>query len=231
MTYIDFIIGFLLLMSSIFFVIYFVSNSMSNNANDVSTNSLMESSVFLENYLFSGKNDVFASQASEVQLVLTETSGSGHTDEVAFFVEPGEDAKLYDVFWNDTSASYTQLSGRTEVRLTASFLPNEKKTLRMVYFGEAQNISYMSVDNNVSFLALAGKKISVVPSNICSSLVSYDELKNRMDFKHDFRVEMQNCSYGKEKPLKTNIFVSDVPLFVQNPEGLVEPSYAKLMVW
>jgi hypothetical protein len=232
MTYIDFVVGFLLLMSSIFFVVYFVSNSISNNANDVSKNSLSESSVFLENYLFSENSNVFVHKAYDVQLVLTETSSSSHTDEIAFSIEPKEDVRLYDGFWNETSSNSTQLSDRTEVRFTTSFSPNEKKTLMMVYFGsETQNISYMSVDNNVSFLALAGKEIGVVPSNVCSDAAPYDELKNRMDFNHDFRVEILNCSYGREKPSKTNIFVLNVPLLVQNSEGLVESSYAKLMIW
>jgi hypothetical protein len=232
MTYIDFVVGFLLLMSSIFLVIYFVSNSISNNANDVSTNSLDESSAFLENYLFSERNDAFVQQASEVQIVLSEIGGISHTEEIVFLTETAEGAKIYDGFWNETPSSYTQLSGGTEVRLTASFSPNEKKTLYMVYFGnETQSISYTSFGNNVSLLALSGKEISVVPSSACSVLPPYEEMKQRMDFKHDFRVEISNCTYGREKPGKTNIIVSNIPLLVQNSQGLIEPSYAKMMIW
>lgn len=100
MSHIDFAIGFVLIISTILLVIYFTSNSISNNINDVRTDELRESSLSLEGHLFEINDDKsLISTIRELQAVLTETNNTVHTEDIRISIKPQVNkVKVYDNF-------------------------------------------------------------------------------------------------------------------------------------
>ena len=52
MSHIDFVIGFVVIISAMILLIYLISNTISNNVNEFRINEVRESSLSLDNYLF-----------------------------------------------------------------------------------------------------------------------------------------------------------------------------------
>lgn len=226
MTHIDFVVGFLLLMASIFFMIYFVSSSVSNNMNYVSEISLSESSKFIENYLLS---EAFSRKASIIEIVLTDTKGSPHTEDLALSIDAVE-AKLYSTAWEEGNATYSYTSEGTDIIFTSNLNQWEKKYMRVAHLsGEAQTIYYLSPNNNVSFFAVSGKEMTVFSVNDCS-LASYSDLKGVMNTSYDFRLEVGNCTLGNYVPSKTDIKSINTMILAYNMDK-IEMLNARLMVW
>ena len=175
MTHIDFVVGFILVMSAVFFMIYFVSVSISNNMNYISEKNLDESSIFMEKYLFTASPLMI--DANEVWIALDDTKSEVHTEEIVFSMEPAADVKMYDISWNQISSTYLQFPDSTQVSFMASFEPSERKIMRAVYVGESvQSIAYLSTENNVSFAGIAGKKIELFSADACSG-ASYESIQ------------------------------------------------------
>jgi hypothetical protein len=236
MTHIDFMIGFILIISTIFMIMYFVSSSISNNMNDVYASGIKESALTLENYLFKvGGENSLAVSARVIQAVLEDVNGTDHGEYSTILIRPQViNARVYDEFWNDIPSSQISLPGETSLSFTLNFVSNEKKSMNIVYLGDSvESLSYSDSDGMTSMRALPGKEIMIVTQERCSYLqgISYDDFRDSLDFDHQFRLELGNCAYGSETPSAANILVRSVPVIFEGQDGSVSDEYARLMVW
>jgi hypothetical protein len=134
---------------------------------------------------------------------------------------------------NEISSSFNQLPGETALSFTSNFNPNERKTVRIFYFGGSiEDIDYLS-GNNVTLRMISDKDVNVVSQEKCSNLKStdYEIIKNTFGFKHQFRIELNDCDYGLELPFKANTIVRNIPVFFENSDGSLSGEFAKLIVW
>jgi hypothetical protein len=233
MTHIDFVIGFILLMSAVFMVMYFATNSISNNVNEVVANDAKESSLVLEKYFFGFQsNNSLIDTVRETDVLVTERDGAAHSEDVSISLRPGPQARVYDGFWNQISTSIIQTPGQTDLSIQISFNPSEKKRMSIVYFGEESDIGYSS-SGNATAVILAGHELNVVSQERLSNLLSraYDEVRASLDFGHNFRIEMPGFSYGPVPPSKANLFVRSVPVLLEAQDGSIGPALARLSVW
>jgi hypothetical protein len=235
MTHIDFIIGFILLMSAIFMVMYFATSSISNNVNEVVASDMAESSLALEKYFFGAQNDnILMGYAKEIDVMINERDSLAHTEDVSISIMPGAgNVGLYDDFWNETVTSIIQSSGQTSLSARIDLAPNENKSLKVVYFGEEANEVTYSSSGNATAVIVAGKEIRVVSQERCSSLSAraYSDVKTSIDFGHNFRIDLPGCSYGPSNPSKANIIIRNVPILLENPDGTITTAIARLSIW
>jgi len=235
MSHIDFAIGFVLIISSLFLTFYFISNSIANNINDLIANELKESSLSLERHLFEINDDKsLVTNARELQMILNETNNTDHTEEIRISIKPQvNNVKIYDNFFNITSSTKQQLSGETIVSFTISFSSYETKRLKIVYFGDAiKDIDYLSVNNNITARILSDKEINVVSKEKCSKFNSnsYENTKNIFGFQHQFKLNLDDCSYGPEPPITANVILRNVPVIFETIDGL-QAKIARLRIW
>jgi hypothetical protein len=236
MTHIDFVIGFVLIISTIFMIMYFVSSSISNNMNDVYTSGIRESALTLENYLFRvGGENSLAVSARVIQAVLEDVNDTDHGEYSTILIRPQViNARVYDEFWNDIPSSQISLPGETSLSFALTFASNEKKSMNIVYLGDrVESLSYSDSEGMTEMRALPDKEIMIVTQERCSYLqgISYDDFRDNLDFDHQFRLELGNCSYGSEPPFAANILVRSVPVIFEGQDGSVSDEYARLMVW
>ena len=235
MTHIDFLIGTMLLLSSLFLIVYFVSNSITNNVNSIKEASVSESAVTIEKYFFDIDGEYSLTEdASTMQAFLTEENGTAHSEIIAFSIKPQiSSIKVYDSFWNEVASSFSQSSGETVLTLDLGFSPNEKKDFNIVYFSHAEEANYLSAGNNVSVILVVGENLKVVSQQKCSELQakSYEDVKSGIDFKHNFKIEVGDCSYGSSPPLTTNIFIRNIPVIFENSDSTLSPVLGRLSVW
>jgi hypothetical protein len=234
MTHVDFVIGFVLMLSTIFLIIYFVSSSISNNVNQMRTNEIRESSITLEKYLFGINSDgSLIESVNELQATLTETNGTSHSEEITLSIKTQADkVKVYDNLWSEIASSSSQLPSETLLYFTLDFNPNEKKAVKIIYFGNGAGDIEASA-NNISVRVLSEKKINMVTQERCSDLqgVSYDNFRSTFDFRRQFRLDSEACSYGSNPPLTTSIIVRNVPIIFEDSDGLLKTGLARLSVW
>lgn len=236
MSHIDFAIGFVLIISTILLVIYFTSNSISNNINDVRTDELRESSLSLEGHLFEINDDKsLISTIRELQAVLTETNNTVHTEDIRISIKPQVNkVKVYDNFLNEITSSSNQLPGETILSFSLSFNANEKKRVNIFYFGSSINtINYLSAGNNITLRILSDKELKIVSQEKCSNFKSnsYENIKNIFGFQNQFRLDLDGCSYGSEPPITTNIILKNIPVIFESTNGLLQAKFARLRVW
>jgi len=87
---------------------------------------------------------------------------------------------------------------------------------------------------NTNQTMLSDKKILIVTQERCNSLqnLQYDDARNIYGFNNQFNLIMAaNCSYGVEPPLSANIIVNSFPILLENSDGSITFSEAKLLVW
>jgi hypothetical protein len=235
MSHIDFAIGFVLIVSTIFMLFYFVSNSVSNNINDFSANEIRESSFSLGRYLFDiGDEKSLVSTFRELQAVLDETNGTSHTEEIKISIKPQvSKVKVYNSSMAEITSSSTQSPGETIVSFTLSFAPNENKNVKVVYSGNsASRIDYLNPENNITLRMLSDEELNVVSQQKCSDFKSrsYDTIRGMFGFKNDFRLDLENCNYGPQ-PTVGNIITRNVPVIFESSNGLLVSKLARLSVW
>jgi hypothetical protein len=114
-----------------------------------------------------------------------------------------------------------------------SFSPNEKKTVKIVCpegsIGDIEAIA----GENITLRALAGKEISIVSQGRCSALqgTSYDDFRSMFDFREQFRLDSDACSYGPNPPQTTSVFIRKIPIVFEASDGLLKTGFARLSVW
>ena len=236
MSHVDFAVGFVLIISAIFLIIYFVSNTISNNINDFSVNELRKSSVSLERYLFEISDDKsLISTFRELQAVLTEVNNTDHTEEIRISIKPQVSRfRVYDNFMNETFSSSQQLSGETILSFSLSFAANEEKRVNIFYFGDSViDIDYLTTENNITLRIISDKEVSVVSQEKCSNLESknYEDTKIIFGFKDQFRLDLDDCTYGPEPPITANILLKNIPVILESPDSLLHAKIARLRVW
>ena len=235
MTEIDFIIGFILIMSAIFMVMYFATNSISNNVNEVVASDMGESSLALEKYFFGAQNNnSLIGTVREIDVMISERDAAAHSEDVSISVRPGaEKVGLYDDLWNETSISVIQASGQTSLSAKIDLASNENKSMKIIYFGEeASDVTYSS-SGNATAVILSGKELRVVSQERCSllSVRAYSDVKSIIDFDHNFRIDLPGCSYGPPSPSKANIIIRNVPVLLEDSSGAIAPAIARLSIW
>ncbi len=234
MSHVDFIISFVLILSTIFLVIYFVSNSISNNVDDMVLDELKVASASMKTYLFEISDDKsLASNVKEIDVILTETNGTQHTEQISMSIKPNVDrVRVYDSLMNEIPSSSNDMPEETVLSFSMTFDPNEKKTAKVFYFGNSVNDVDMS-GNNLTFRAISDKDVSIVSQEKCSDLknVDYESIRNTFDFKHQFRLELKDCGFGLETPSKANIIIRSIPVIFENSDGSLSGEFARLIVW
>ena len=235
MSHIDFAIGFVLIVSTIFMLFYFVSNSISNNINDFSANEIRESSFSLGRYLFDISDEKsMVSTFRELQAVLIENNNTYHTEEMRISIKPQvSKVKVYNSSMVEITSSSTQSPGETIVSFTLSFAPNENKSVKVVYYGDpANSIDYLNPENNITLRMLSDEELKVVSQQKCSDFKSrsYDIVREMFGFKNDFRLDLENCNYGPQ-PTVGNIITRNVPVVFESQNGLLVSKLARLSVW
>jgi len=235
MSHIDFAIGFFLTISTMFMIIYFISNSISNSVADIHVNELRESSLSLEKNLFEINDDKsLISTYRELQMILKEVNNTDHNAEIILSIKPQVNkVKIYDSFLNEIASTSQQLSGETLLYFSMFFNANENKTLNIIYSGSGVNdIDYLSTDNNITVRILSDKEVNIVSQEKCSKLqsVPYQKIREMLGFNHDFRVDLEECSYGPVQPSSANVLLRNVPIIFES-DGLLKPKIARLVVW
>ncbi len=236
MSHIDFVIGFVLIVSTMFLIIYFISNSISNNVNDLTVNELKESSISLEKYLFEINDDKsLISTVRELQTILTETNNTDHTEEIRISIKPQVNkVKVYDTSMDEIYSSSIQLVTETILYFDLSFTANEEKKVNIFYFGEPiTDIDYLSTENNITIRILSDKEIKAVSQEKCSNFKSnsYEINKKNFGFQNQFRLDLDDCSYGSEPPIAANIILKNIPILFEGSDGLLRTKFARLRVW
>lgn len=235
MSHIDFAIGFVLIISTISVLIYFVTNSISNNINDFRADEVRESSISLERYLFDINDDKsLVSTFRELQGVLTESNHTDHTEQMIISIKPQVNkVKVYNDSMDEIISSSSQLPGETRVSFTLDFVANEVKRFSIFYNGSSvDDIDYLTPNNNITLRILSDKELNIVTQEKCSALksLSYDNVKKMFGFKNNFRLDLENCNYGSQ-PIAGNIIVRNVPVIFESSNGLLSSNMAKLSVW
>lgn len=234
MSHIDFAVGFFLIISTMFMIIYFISNSISNSVAVIGTNELRESSLSLEKGFFEVNDDKsLISIQRELQMVLNEVNGTDHDAEIRLSIRPQiSKVKVYDSFFNEIASTSQQLSGETLLSFSMFFDANEKKNLNVFYSGNSvDDIDYLSTDNNITIRILSDKEVNVVSQEKCLKLQAepYQNVREMFGFNHDFRIDLEECSYGPMQ-LSSNILLRNVPVIFES-DGLLKPKIARLVVW
>jgi uncharacterized protein YbcI len=236
MSQIDFIVGFVLIISTIFLIVYFISNYISNDVSTFNVNELQKSSSSLKRHLFDINDDKsLVSSTRELQAVLIETNGTAHTEEIRISIQPQVNkVHVYDTFMTEISSTSSQLPGETILSFQQDFDAYEEKRINIFYFGDAvNNINYLSTENNISLIILSDKELNVVSQEKCSNFQgkSYEETKKIFGFQHQFRIDLNGCDYGSQPPLTANVIVNRIPVLFESSNELLSAEFANLRVW
>ncbi|OGI11725.1 hypothetical protein A3K64_00330 [Candidatus Micrarchaeota archaeon RBG_16_36_9] len=234
MSHIDFAIGFVLIISTILILFYFVTNSISNNINDFSSDEIRESSFSLGDHLFSINDDKsLISTFRELQAVLSEINSTDHTEEIRISIKPQvSKVKVYNNTMDEIISSSNDLPGETIVSFTLGFAANENKVINVIYYGDFNSVNYLTPENNISLRMLSAKDLSVVSQQKCYYLKShsYNVVKTMFGFKNDFRLDLENCNYGPQ-PGVGNVIIRNIPVIFESENGLMSSKLARLSVW
>jgi len=235
MSHIDFLIGFVLIISTVSLLIYFVSNSLSNNVNDFRTNEIKESSYSLGRYLFDINDDKsLVSTFRELQTVLNETNHTNHEEEIIISIKSQvTNVKIYNSSLSEIVSTSSQFPGETVVSFTLNFVADEVKRVNIFYVGDSVNdIDYLTPDNNITLRMLSDKEINIVSQEKCSNFISYpyETVKDMLGFRNNFRLDLENCNYGPQ-PSVGNIVVRNIPVIFESSNGLLSSKFARLSVW
>jgi len=236
MSHIDFAIGFVLIISIMFLIIYFISNSISNNINDLSVNEIKEYSLSLEKYLFEINDDKsLISTVRELQAILAELNNTDHSEEIRLSIKPDvSKVKVYDSLMNEIPSTSSQLAGETVLSFLQDFTANEEKSISIFYFGDIiTDIDYLSTENNISLRILSNKELNLVSQEKCSNFKSksFEDVKEDFGFQNQFRLDLDDCNYGPEPSLTANIILKNVPVLSEDSDGLLRTKFARLRIW
>jgi hypothetical protein len=236
MSHIDFLVGFVLILSALFLIVYFVSNSISNNVNDLTMNEVRKSSLSLERQLFDINDDKsLITNARELQAVLTETNHTAHTEEIRISIKPQVNStRVYNNSLGDIPSSSTQSPGETVLSFRLSFSPDEKKWIRIFYFGDSvANINYLTTENNVSLRMLSDKNTSIVSQEKILGFISngYEKTKNILGFQNQFRIDVEDFHYGPQPPVAANVVSRSVPVLFESSDGSLHAELVRLVIW
>ena len=236
MSHIDFLVGFVLTLSAMFIIVYFISNSISNNVNDLTTNEVRKSSLSLERQLFDINDDnSLITNARELQAVLTETNHTTHTEEIRISIKPQVSGiRVYNNSLGEIPSSSTKSPGETVLSFSMSFSPDEKKWVRIFYFGDSvADINYLTAENNVSLRILSDKNTSVVSQEKISSFIinGYDKKKEIFGFQNQFRIDVEDFHYGPQPSVAANVVSRSVPVIFESSDGSLHAELVRLIVW
>lgn len=236
MSHIDFLVGFVLILSTMFLIIYFISNSISNNVNDLATNEVRKSSLSLERQLFDINDDKsLIANAKELQEVLVETNHTAHAEEMRISIKPQiNSARVYNNSLSEIPSSSTQSPGETILSFSLSFSPDEKKWVRIFYFGDSvTDINYLTTEDNITLRILSDKNVTVVSQKKISNFKNnaYEKTKEIFGFQNQFRIDLEDFHYGPEPPITANIILKNIPVLFESSDGLLHAELARLRVW
>ena len=236
MSHIDFLVGFVLILSAMFLIVYFISNSISNNVNDLTTNEVRKSSLSLERQLFDINDDnSLITNARELQAVLTETNHTAHIGEMRISIKPQiNNVSVYNNSLSEIPSSSIQSSGETVLSFSMSFSPDEKKWVRIFYFGDSvADMKYLTTDNNITMRILSDKNTSVVSQEKISDFISngYDKTKNVFGFQNQFRIDVEDFHYGPQPSVAANVVSRSVPVIFESSDGSLHSELVRLIVW
>jgi len=236
MSHIDFLVGFVLILSALFLIVYFISNSISNNVNDLTMNEVRKSSLSLERQLFDINDDKsLTTNARELQAVLTETNHTAHTEEIRISIKPQVNSiRVYNNSLSEIPSSSTQSSGETILSFALSFSPDEKKWIRIFYFGDSvANVNYLTTENNVSLRILSDKNTSVVSQEKILGFINngYDKTKEVFGFQNQFRIDVEDFHYGPQPSVAANVVSRSVPVIFESSDGSLHAELVRLVIW
>jgi hypothetical protein len=236
MSHIDFLVGFVLILSAMFIIVYFISNSIANNVNDLTTNEVRKSSLSLERQLFDINDDnSLITNARELQAVLTETNHTAHTEEIRISIKPQVNSvRVYNNSLGVIPSSSTPSPGETVLSFTLSFSPDEKKWVRIFYFGDAvADMKYLATDKNITMRMLSDKNTSIVSQEKISSFIinGYDKVKEIFGFKNQFRIDVEDFHYGPQPSVAANVVSRGIPLIFESSDGSLHAELVRLIVW
>lgn len=236
MSHIDFLVGFVLTLSAMFIIVYFISNSISNNVNDLTTNEVRKSSLSLERQLFDINDDnSLITSARELQAVLTETNHTAHTEEIRISIKPQVNSiRVYNNSLSEIPSSSTPSPGETILSFSLSFSPDEKKWVRIFYFGDSvADMKYLATENNVSLRILSDKNTSIVSQEKISSFIinGYDKKKEILGFQNQFRIDVEDFHYGPQSSVAANVVSRSVPVIFESSDGSLHAELVRLIVW
>ena len=236
MSHIDFAIGFVLIISAMFLIIHFISNSISNNVVDITVNEIKESSLSLEKYLFEINDDKsLISTIRELQAILIEVNNTDHIEEIRISIKPQvSKVKVYDNLTNEIPSTSYQSPGETILSFWQDFKANEKKRVNIFYFGDKiTDIDYLSTENNISLRILSDKELNVVSQDKCSNFKtrSYEDVREDFGFQNQFRLNLDDCSYGPEPSITANIILKNIPILFEDSDGVLKAKIARLRTW
>lgn len=237
MTNVDFAISIAMIIFIISFAVFYVAMNFSNEMTIVENMELRKSSSELGAQLFSTSSGL-QSDANKVEGIYTEIGGYQHKEQIKVSLEPEaviSTVHVYDNFMSEIQSDVSFQGNKVIISFWLDFSPSEKKQANIFYKGgTTTKIEYMSnsTETNVTGRIISEYEIPIISQDKCSEMKSmnYTEAKDKIGFEHQFKVELNDCSFGIEPP-STTVIVNSFPVLVENLNGSISPEIARIMVW
>jgi hypothetical protein len=232
MSHIDFIIALGITILTVSLIFSILNSMFSNEFSYLKEIELKESLLVLEEELFNPENGTLVSKFGKILCKFEETGNYSHTEEIKINLTPAVNhVYVFDKLFNEIPVSVYSLNNKTILTFSISFTPNEKKYFDIFYYGKLNDIE-ISLPNNTKAILVSGSIVDIVSQQKCADLnnVNYSDFKERIDFKHNFFINITNCSYGLPPPFTGSIITKKVPIIVETSDSLV-PTEVRLFVW
>lgn len=238
MTQVDFIISIAIIIITISFVIFYMSNSFSNEINIIRSSELKESANSLEKQFFEIKSNVsLEDNVNKVQGIYKEIGGYSHMEKMKISLEPAlliSKPHVYDNFMNEIPSEIKIVGGKVKIDFWLEFSPYEQRQANIFFFGgPTTKIKYMTniTETNITGFILSEEKLSIVSQKKCNNLknITYEDIRKSLGFRHHFKIDFK-CLIGLEPP-ETNVIINSIPILFENKNELITLEMAKVLVW
>jgi hypothetical protein len=234
MTSADFIVAFGIIVVVIFFAVFYVSNNFSNELNYLTTLELKESGSNLNQLIEENLYDNF----NKIKSDFKEIGNYAHREKVGVSLEPATEVSkvhVYDELMNEIPTEPYVAGNKLFVFFWLDFESGEERFIDIFYYGgSTTNIKYLGdpVEINVTGKMLSEYDVKVISQTNCGILQSsdYEQVKESLGFRHQFKLNLTDCEYGPNPP-ETTIVVKQFPLLLEKSNEIISSEIAKVMVW
>ncbi|MFQ6020767.1 MAG: hypothetical protein ACE5J4_01970 [Candidatus Aenigmatarchaeota archaeon] len=230
MSQIDYAVASALIITVIFFSIFFTSSSYSSEINMLRVNELKESASSLSRQLL--ENDLI-SNSKQVKVILEEVGGYEHREQIKISIEPiVQKPHVYDEFFNEIPSTKKIAGNKIIISFWSDFKPYEKKRVKILFFGNSQILDYLSGGIDVNARILSEQKINVISQDKCLYFknLDYSEIKDLLGFEHQFKINISDCVFGLNPP-EANVIIKSIPVLIEKSDEIIYPEYSKVIVW
>lgn len=237
MSQIDFAIAFLLMLSVLTYSIISVSNKLTNDFNIFTAKKIEESASSLSKQLLKIQDEKsLISNFKKIQASFLEIGSYPHTETINIAISPFvRKIHVYNNFLNEIPAEILDNGNNVAISFNLSFSSDEKKYVTIFYDDAPTDLlNYTSniTETNITGVILSEEDVFVLSEEKCSNLrsLSYEESKNIFSFSDNFYISNE-CVYGGEQTLTSNIIVKSIPLLIEKTDETLYSNFVRLKVW